>query len=43
MSSAVLRNLMSRSSFTTTQRYFRIRPERLATECFVAMGFINAE
>jgi site-specific recombinase XerD len=32
MSSAVLRELMGHSSFTTTQRYFRIRPKRLATE-----------
>jgi site-specific recombinase XerD len=43
MSSAVLRDLMGHSSFTTTQRYFRIRPERLATEYFAAMEFINAE
>jgi site-specific recombinase XerC len=39
----VLRELMGHSSFTTTQRYFRIRPERLATEYFAAMEFINAK
>jgi hypothetical protein len=34
---------MGHSSFTTTQRCFRIRAERLATEYFAAMEFINAE
>lgn len=37
MSSTVLKELMGHSSFTATQRYFRIRPERLAREYFAAM------
>jgi site-specific recombinase XerD len=37
MASVVLKELMGHSSFTATQRYFRIRPERLAREYFAAM------
>jgi site-specific recombinase XerD len=41
MPSIVLKDLMGHKSFTTTQRYFRIRPERLAREYFGAMEFLG--
>lgn len=41
MTSSVLKELMGHSSFTTTQRYYRIRPERLAREYHAAMEFFN--
>lgn len=43
MPSIVLKDLMGHKSFTTTQRYFRIRPERLAREYFGAMEFLGRE
>lgn len=39
MSALVLQELLGHSSFTTTRRYFRIRPERLAREYFSSMEF----
>jgi len=42
MSSAVLRELMGHSSFTTTQRYYRIRPERLFREYHAANEYLHA-
>lgn len=42
MSSAVLKELLGHNSFTTTQRYYRIRPERLTREYHAAMEFIHA-
>ncbi len=39
MSALVLQELMGHSSFTTTRRYFAIRPERLAREYFSSMEF----
>lgn len=41
MPSIVLKDLMGHKSFTTTQCYFRIRPERLAREYFGAMEFLR--
>ncbi len=41
MPSIVLKDLMGHRSFTTTQRYFRIRPERLAREYFGAMEYLR--
>ena len=41
MSSAVLRDLMGHSNLATTQRYFSIRPERLAREYYAAMEFVR--
>lgn len=41
MPSIVLKDLMGHTSFTTTQRYFRIRPERLAREYFGAQEFLR--
>ena len=41
MPSAVLMELMSHSSFSTTQRYFRIRPDRLSREYHAAMEFVR--
>lgn len=39
MSALVLQELLGHSSFTTTRRYFGIRPERLAREYFSSMEF----
>jgi site-specific recombinase XerD len=41
MSSAVLQQLMGHASLTTTQRYFAIRQERLATEYHAAMELLR--
>lgn len=41
MSSAVLQELMGHASLTTTQRYFRVRPERLTREYHAAMEWIS--
>ena len=41
MPSIVLKDLMGHKSFTTTQRYFRIRPERLAREYHGAMEYLR--
>jgi site-specific recombinase XerD len=43
MASVVLKEIMGHSSFTATQRYFRIRPERLAREYFAAMESMRVE
>lgn len=43
MPSAVLRELMGHASFTSTLRYFRIQPNRLAQEYHAAMEFINLQ
>jgi site-specific recombinase XerD len=41
MSAAVLQELMGHSSLSTTQRYFRVRPERLTREYFAVMEFVR--
>ena len=41
MSSLVLQELMAHSSLTVTQRYFSIRPERVATEYFAVQESRN--
>jgi integrase/recombinase XerC len=41
MSSTVLKDLLGHASFTATQRYFRIRPERLAREYFAAYEYLS--
>jgi site-specific recombinase XerD len=41
MSAAVLQELMGHASLTTTQRYFRIRTERLSREYFSVMEFVR--
>lgn len=42
MSSVVLKELMGHSSLTTTQRYFRVKPERLSREYFSVMEFVKS-
>jgi len=41
MSAAVLQQLMGHASLSPTQRYFRIRPERLTREYFSVMEFVR--
>jgi site-specific recombinase XerD len=41
MSAAVLQELMGHASLMTTQRYFRVRPDRLAREYNAAMEFVS--
>jgi site-specific recombinase XerD len=41
MSAAVLQELMGHASLTTTQRYFRMKPERLSREYFSVMEFVR--
>jgi site-specific recombinase XerD len=41
MTAAVLQELMGHSSLSTTQRYFRIQPDRLSREYFAVMEFIR--
>jgi len=41
MSAAVLQELLGHTSLKNTQRYFRVRPERLSREYFAAMEFIR--
>lgn len=41
MSAAVLQELMGHSNLSTTQRYFRIQPDRLSREYFAVMEFIR--
>src|SRR5664279_1959949 len=41
MSAAVLQELMGHSSLSTTQRYFRVQPDRLSREYFAVMEFIR--
>jgi site-specific recombinase XerC len=41
MSAAVLQELMGHSNLSTTQRYFRIQPDRLTREYFSVMEFIR--
>jgi integrase/recombinase XerC len=41
MSAAVLQELMGHSNLSTTQRYFRIQPDRLSREYFAVMEFIH--
>lgn len=41
MTAAVLQELMGHSSLSKTQRYFRVRPERLTREYFAAMEFVR--
>lgn len=41
MSAAVLQELLGHSSLSTSQRYFRVRPERLTREYFSAMEFVR--
>jgi site-specific recombinase XerD len=41
MSAAVLQELMGHSSLSTTQRYFRVEPERLTREYFSVMEFVR--
>ena len=43
MSSLVLQELMGHQSFTVTQRYFSIRPERVATEYFAVQESLNGQ
>jgi site-specific recombinase XerD len=41
MSAVVLQELMGHTNLTTTQRYFRIKPERLSREYFSVMEFVR--
>ena len=41
MSAAVLQELMGHAGLATTQRYFRVKPERLSREYFAAMEFLR--
>jgi site-specific recombinase XerD len=41
MSAAVLQELMGHSNLSTTQRYFRVKPERLSREYFSVMEFVR--
>lgn len=41
MSAAVLQELMGHSNLSTTQRYFRVQPDRLSREYFSVMEFIR--
>ena len=41
MSAAVLQELMGHSNLSTTQRYFRIQPDRLSREYFAVMEFVR--
>jgi site-specific recombinase XerD len=41
MSAAVLQELMGHSSLSTTQRYFRVKPERLSREYFSVMEYVR--
>jgi site-specific recombinase XerC len=41
MSAAVLQELMGHSNLSTTQRYFRVQPDRLSREYFAVMEFIR--
>lgn len=41
MSAAVLQELLGHASLQSTQRYFRVQPERLSREYFAAMEFIR--
>jgi integrase len=38
---SVLRELVGHSSFTATQRYYRINPDRQSREYYAAMEFID--
>jgi site-specific recombinase XerD len=41
MSAAVLQELMGHANLSATQRYFRVRPERLTREYFSVMEFVR--
>src|ERR1039458_3874796 len=41
MSATVLQELMGHSNLSTTQRYFRVKPDRLSREYFAVMEFIR--
>jgi len=41
MSAAVLQELLGHSNLSTSQRYFRVKPERLSREYFATMEFIR--
>jgi site-specific recombinase XerD len=41
MSAAVLQELMGHSNLSTTQRYFRVKPERLSREYFSVMEYVR--
>lgn len=41
MSATVLQELMGHSNLATTQRYFRVKPDRLSREYFAVMEFIR--
>ncbi len=41
MSAAVLQTLLGHASLSTSQRYFRVKPERLSREYFAVMEFIS--
>lgn len=41
MTAAVLQELLGHASLATTQRYFRMKPERLSREYYAAMEFLN--
>ena len=41
MSAAVLQELMGHACLSATQRYFRVRPERLTREYFSVMEFVR--
>jgi integrase/recombinase XerC len=41
MSAAVLQALLGHASLSTSQRYFRVKPERLSREYFAVMEFIR--